>query len=82
MHPGSRRPAVGSSHDGALVVRVAAPPVDGRATAAALAAVASALGISRREVGLVAGATSRTKVIEVPDSARARVAELLDAPPQ
>lgn len=56
---------MGGSHDGALVVRVAPPAVDGRATEAALAAVAEALGVRRSAVRLVTGATSRTKVVEV-----------------
>ena len=47
------------------MVAVAARPVDGRATAAALAAVAGALGIRPRAVTLVTGAASRTKVISV-----------------
>lgn len=67
VRPGAGRTSVGGSHDGALVVRVAAPAVDGRATEAALAAVAEALGVRRREVTLITGATSRTKVVEVPD---------------
>jgi uncharacterized protein YggU (UPF0235/DUF167 family) len=77
VRPGAGRTAVGGSHDGALVVRVAARAVDGRATEAALAAVASALGVRRREVALVSGATSRTKVIEVPDDCAAALADLL-----
>jgi hypothetical protein len=39
--------------------------VDGRATAAALAAVAEAFGVRHRAVTLVAGATSRRKIIDV-----------------
>lgn len=65
--------------DDALVVAVQAPAVDGRATEATLAAVAKALGCARREVSLVSGATSRTKVVEIPDRASGRVLELLDA---
>lgn len=65
VRPGSARQSVGGSHDGALVVRVSAPAVDGRATAAALAAIAAAFGVRARAVHLVAGATSRTKVVEV-----------------
>ena len=56
---------MGGSHDGALVVRVAPPAVDGRATEAALAAVAEAFGVRRVAVRLVTGATSRTKIVEV-----------------
>jgi uncharacterized protein len=65
VRPGQSRPGVGGEHDGALVVRVSAPAVDGRATAAALAAVAGALGVRRSAVTLVTGATSRTKIIDV-----------------
>jgi uncharacterized protein YggU (UPF0235/DUF167 family) len=39
--------------------------VDGKATEAALAAVAAAFGVRRRAVTLVAGAASRTKIVEV-----------------
>jgi uncharacterized protein YggU (UPF0235/DUF167 family) len=65
VRPGASRPAVGGERDGALVVRVSAPAVDGRATAAALAAVAAAFGVRRAAVTLVTGATSRTKVVDV-----------------
>jgi uncharacterized protein len=65
VRPGSARTRVGGEHDGALVVRVTARAVDGQATAAALAAVAGALGVRRHAVTLVAGTASRTKIIEV-----------------
>lgn len=63
--------------DDTLVVAVQAPAVDGRATAAALKALADALGVPARDVTLVSGATSRTKVVEVPDSAAVLLPELL-----
>lgn len=63
--PGASRTAVGGDHDGALVVKVTARAVDGAATEAALAALADALGVRRRHVELVSGATSRTKVVSV-----------------
>lgn len=65
VRPGASRTAVGGNHDGALVVRVAARAVDGKATEAALAAVAAAFGVRRRDVTLVSGTTSRTKVLDV-----------------
>jgi uncharacterized protein YggU (UPF0235/DUF167 family) len=65
VRPGAGRTAVRGEHDGALVVRVAARAVDGRATEAALAAVAEAFGVRRPAVTLVTGATSRTKVVDV-----------------
>jgi len=65
VRPGSSRTTVGGTYDDALVVRVTARAVDGAATEAALTAVAAALGVRRRQVVLVSGATSRTKVVEV-----------------
>jgi uncharacterized protein len=55
----------GEGHGDALVVAVTARAVDGKATEAALLAVADAFGVKRRDVTLVTGATSRDKVIEV-----------------
>jgi hypothetical protein len=39
--------------------------VDGRATEAALRAIAAAFGVRRRAVTLITGAASRTKIVEV-----------------
>ena len=65
VRPNASRTGVGGAHDGALVVRVAAPAEQGRTTAAALAALADALSLPRRSVVLVSGATSRRKVVEL-----------------
>ena len=79
VRPGASRTEVGGSRDGALVVRVAAQAVDGKATEATVRAVASALGVRRADVRLVTGATSRTKVLDVPDDCADAVAALLAA---
>lgn len=79
VQPRASRTAVGGAHGGALRVRLSAPPVDGAANEALVELLAKALGISRRDVRVVAGATSRSKVIEVESVARARV-EALAAP--
>jgi len=62
----------------ALVLAVQAPAVDGRATAAALSALAKALGCRVSDVSLVTGATSRTKVVEIPDACATVFRQLLD----
>ncbi|SFL63609.1 DUF167 domain-containing protein [Geodermatophilus ruber] len=77
VRPGAARTRVGGSHDGALVVRVTAPAVEGRATEAALAAVTEAMAVRRRQLRLVSGRTSRTKVVEVEGGDPARLAALL-----
>jgi uncharacterized protein YggU (UPF0235/DUF167 family) len=88
VKPGSSRVKVGGRYDGphgpALVVAVTAPPVDGRATAAALRALAVALDLRASALALHRGAASRDKIIAVtdapPDLAH-RVARLRDVPP-
>jgi len=65
VRPGASRTEVGGDHDGALVVRVSARAVDGKATEAALRALAAALQVRPADVRLVHGATSRTKVVEI-----------------
>jgi len=77
VRPGAGRTRVGGSHGGALVVRVSAPAVDGRATEAALAAVAAAFGVRRSAVTLVTGATSRSKVVAVEGGDAAVLEQLL-----
>lgn len=76
VKPGASRTKVGGSYNGALTVTVTAPPIDGRATKAAMEAIAEALGCRTREVTLVTGATSRTKIFEVPDGLEEIVARL------
>jgi len=78
--PNAARTFVGGSHGGLLVVRVAEPADEGRATKAALRAVAHALGVRAGAVSLVRGATSRQKLLEVdvPGPAQARLEESLD----
>lgn len=65
VKPGSARTAVGGRRGDALVVSVTARAVDGKATEAALRAIAEAFDVKRRDVSLVTGATSRDKVVEI-----------------
>ena len=84
VRPNASRTQVGGIHDGTLVVRVAQPPADGRATDAALDAVARSLGLPRNAVALVRGATSRRKLLELDVAAgpeiQARIGQLLGGP--
>lgn len=77
VRPGSAHPGVGGEHDGALVVRVSARAVDGKATQAALAAVADAFGVRRGAVSLVSGASSRVKIVEIAGGDSRLLADLL-----
>jgi uncharacterized protein (TIGR00251 family) len=59
--PGAGRGAVVGRHGGALKVKVAAPPVEGRANAALVELLARTFGIKENQVSLSSGDSSRTK---------------------
>lgn len=63
--PRASRDALLGVHEGALKIALRAAPVDGEANAALLAFVARAMGVAKRDVSLVAGATSKRKRVEV-----------------
>jgi uncharacterized protein len=72
VKPGASRTRVGGTYPGgaygergALIVAVQERAVDGKATEAALRALAEALGVPRRAVVLVAGVASRDKLVAV-----------------
>ena len=65
VQPRASRSEVAGIHDGALRVRVQAPPVDGAANEAIVALLAKALGVPRRALRVVAGESARRKVVEV-----------------
>ena len=61
VRPGSKSPRVGGTFAQRLIVAVAQPAADGRATGAAQLALAKALGVKRNDLTLLRGATSRDK---------------------
>ena len=65
VSPNARRTAADGLHDGALRVRLAAPPVDGKANDALVAWIADALDLPRRSVRLQHGQSSRRKQLEI-----------------
>ena len=84
VRPGGRRDAVEGAHDGALVVRVIAPPTGGRANAAVLRTIARAFRVKPHAVVLVGGSSSRRKRVRIAGDAEEltqRHRELLGEPP-
>ncbi len=63
--PRAGRTGVAGERDGALLVRLAAAPVDGEANAALVAWLADRLHLPRRAVRLAAGARARDKRLEI-----------------
>jgi uncharacterized protein (TIGR00251 family) len=64
-------------HGDALKVRLAAPPVEGKANEALIAFLAQRLGVRKSQVEIVAGATSRRKMIRVIGLSAQEVGECL-----
>lgn len=60
--PGSRKDQVAGLLGDRLKVRVSAPPEDGKANRAVCALLAQALGVTERDVSIVAGQTHPEKV--------------------
>jgi uncharacterized protein (TIGR00251 family) len=65
LTPRADRDAVGGVRDGVVLVRVTAPPADGRANEALRRLLAKALGVPRSSVSIVRGHTARDKVVRV-----------------
>ena len=66
VQPRAKRPGLqGVRDDGVLLVRVGAPPEDGRANAELCAVLAKVLGLRARQVDVVIGHTSRDKVVAI-----------------
>jgi len=65
VKPRSPRNEIRGVRDGALWVNVTAPPVEGAANRACAELLATALGVKRRQVRIVSGEKSRTKVVEI-----------------
>jgi uncharacterized protein (TIGR00251 family) len=65
VQPGAARTEVAGLHGGALKIRLAAPPVDGKANAELVRFLAEAFGVPRRAVALVRGETSRQKTVRI-----------------
>ena len=65
VQPGASRTEAAGLHGDALKVRLAAPPVDGKANDCLCAWLAQQLGVAKSAVVLRAGATARRKVVAV-----------------
>ena len=71
LQPRSRRTEVVGERAGAVVIRVTAPPVDGKANAALCELVARAAGVAPSAVRVLRGAGARDKVLRVDGVAEA-----------
>ena len=77
VQPGAKKSECAGLHGEALKIRLAAPPVDGKANEALLRFLAQRLAIPRQQISLKSGQTSRQKVVEIESVTAERLAALL-----
>ena len=81
MQPGAKSNGIVGLRDGVLHVRVTAPPHKGQANRALLALMARELGISKSDLAIIRGYTSRNKSLEIrglsPEELKERLVRLL-----
>ncbi|MFA4967989.1 MAG: DUF167 family protein [Sulfuritalea sp.] len=65
IQPGAKKTEVVGLHGEALKIRLAAPPVDGKANAGLIAFLADRLGVAKAAVSLISGDTSRAKRVRI-----------------
>ena len=84
VQPGARRDALlARLASGEWKVCVSAPPAEGRANEAVMELLSDLLGVKRRQIRLLRGAASRSKVLEVNGvSAEAAASRLAAALPE
>jgi uncharacterized protein (TIGR00251 family) len=74
VQPNARTTQACGLHGGALKVRLAAPPLDGRANALLIDFLEEKLGVPANRISIVRGQKSRDKLIEVSGASEAAVA--------
>jgi uncharacterized protein (TIGR00251 family) len=76
--PRAKRTELAGRRGAALLIRLAAPPVDGAANEALVAWLATRLGVPRRQVTIARGSASRDKVMAIEGLTRQEVAARLE----
>ena len=66
--PRASRSEFAGEHDGALRVRIAAPPVDGAANDELIVMIARALKVPRQAVEIISGHSAKAKKVQVSGS--------------
>jgi len=65
IQPGARKSELAGEYGEALKIRLAAPPVDGKANAALIAWLAQRFSVAKRDVVVLSGEKNRHKVVSI-----------------
>jgi uncharacterized protein (TIGR00251 family) len=77
VQPRAQRSEVAGEYNGAIKLRLAAPPVDGKANQECQSFLARLLKVSATSVEIISGSSSRDKVIRIHNISARRVIEAL-----
>jgi len=75
--PRASRTEIIGEHDGALKIRIAAPPLNGKANEECRRFLAKLLDVSATSVEIISGETSRDKIVRIQNISARRVLEAL-----
>jgi len=76
-HPGAKKNAVVRSEEGVWHIKVAAPPIEGKANRALIEFLSEILDVPKSRISIEKGATSRRKLVVVEGMAEAQSAARL-----
>jgi uncharacterized protein (TIGR00251 family) len=65
VKPGSRQASFEAQPDGSWLAKLKSPPVDGKANAELIAAVAERFGVAKSAVSIKSGAGARLKLVRI-----------------
>ena len=83
VSPGAKRTSIeGPYGENALKLKVASPPVDGKANAEVESFLAESLGVPGSDVAVIQGTSSRNKVVLVRGVEAATLPEILTSSPR
>ncbi len=74
--PRASRSEVVGEHDGSLKVKLASPPVDGAANGELIKMLAKRFGVSRADIEIISGETSKNKRIKIKNLSRSEFDEV------
>jgi uncharacterized protein (TIGR00251 family) len=77
VQPRASHDEVAGEHNGAIKLRISAPPVDGKANEACRRLIAKLVGVSPSMVEIIAGESSKDKAIRVHNVTAERIRQLL-----
>ena len=75
VQPGAKRSEFAGKHGDRIKLRLAAPPVEGKANAALIEFLAGYFGVPKRNVSILSGVKSRTKRVAIEGIAERKMQE-------